>query len=355
MKKIKVIGFVRDTPNGGLSPVNYYRAYLPLRALQELDKRFEVTIFSQAQVGELIRQYGSRSEEILMGRDLYVISRLFTRQYLDRFVDAIHEDGGKVIFDTDDDLTDDYRDLGRGEDFKITIGAMDLVTVSTPFLSKRIHRYVNHKPPILMNHIDFKWFSKESRKAPRTVPGLTVGLVGTASHYDDWIYPVRALRKLAEESTDINLVVAGFFPDYLDDLPNLHQIKPVPYLKYPGMIRQFDIICCSLDPDDMFNKSKSAIKAIEAMSSVRRLSDGRWGGAVPVCTNMPVYRRAVNHMHNGILTSNDGWYDALSEMIHNTKLRNNIAVNGTKWVQKNRDINVGYKSWAKLYKRVSRG
>jgi glycosyltransferase involved in cell wall biosynthesis len=258
------------------------------------------------------------------------------------------------VFDTDDDLTDEFRDLGSGDDFVATIRAMDVVTVSTPYLAERIKKYTSRKPHVLPNHIDFEWFSKVSRECRRRVPGLTVGLIGTASHYDDWIYPVKALARLAEHNRDVTVVVAGYMPDYLREIGAV-ELQGVPYHMYPTLMRQFDVVCCSLDPHDEFNKSKSAIKHLEASAAERVLPNGKIGGAVAVCTDMSVYRRTVNHRKNGMLIPNDGWFDTLDELVRDERLRMTLAENGYKWVRKHRDIKEGYKMWARLYRRLADG
>jgi glycosyltransferase involved in cell wall biosynthesis len=90
------------------------------------------------------------------------------------------------------------------------------------------------------------------------------------------------------------------------------------------------------------------------MSSARRLSNGKIGGAVAVCTDMPVYRRTVNHMHNGMLINNSEWYDALKELIENESLRNQLAYRGHRWARDNRDISRGYRFWKRAYSNLLR-
>jgi glycosyltransferase involved in cell wall biosynthesis len=119
-------------------------------------------------------------------------------------------------------------------------------------------------------------------------------------------------------------------------------------------VRQLDIICCSLDDQDIFNKSKSAVKALEAMASERILPNGRKGGAVPICTDMKLYRRAVNHGYNGYLTSNDQWYETLKRVIENEQERLDVAEKGYKWVKKNRDIRDNHVLWMRTYKKLLR-
>ncbi|NIV37473.1 MAG: hypothetical protein GWN58_51060 [Anaerolineae bacterium] len=189
-------------------------------------------------------------------------------------------------------------------------------------------------------------------RAKRKAEGLTVGFVGTASHYDDWKYPVEALRRIARGHPEVTIVAAGYCPDYLKELPNLLELPPVAYYQYPAIMRQFDIVCCSLDAEDGFNKSKSAIKALEAMAAARALPGGETGGAVPVCTDMKVYRRVVNNRHNGLLTGNDQWYDTLMSLIEDRALRRKLSVQGHQWVQKHRDVATGCRLWGRAYRTM---
>ena len=350
---IKVVTILRDNPaGGGMSPVHYYRAYLPLKALSEICKKeFSISFLKREQLEKLLG-FSKNMESWLLDHDIFYISRLYHTAGLDTFVKTVHNTGGKVIFDTDDDLTDDFRDLGRGEDFKTTLGRMDQVVCSTPYLADRIAPYVGYRPEVCYNHIDVKWFSRVSTTASRIVKGLSVGFVGTASHYGDWRYPVEALVRLAKERKDITITVAGYCPDYLEDLPNTHKIPSVTYTHYPAVVRQFDIICCSLDTEDVFNYSKSSVKALEAMAARRKLPCGGVGGAIPVCTDMTLYRRTVNHGHNGLLTDNDSWYETLSSLIDDKALMRKLSIQGYAWVKKNRNMETGYRSWRKVIKKV---
>lgn len=348
---INIIAFIRAVKVTGISAINMYRAYAPLTALGEHNRHFRVIVLDQNSLREIV---GHDWGDNLLGHDIYVISRLFAGHVgRDEFLEAIREHGGVVVFDTDDDLTDDYRELGRGEDFKGILEGVDAVTVSTPYLAKRLADHSRFKPWVLPNHIDVKWFAQTSMEADRQSDKLTVGLVGTASHYDDWQYPAEALRRIAQKY-DVEIVVAGYMPDYLEDLPNVLELKPVPYFFYPRLMRQFDIVCCSLDVEDGFNLSKSSVKALEAMAAARKLPNGKIGGAVAVCTDMAVYRRTVNHRSNGLLTHNDNWYDTLAQLIEDRPLHYRLAAKGHKWVRQHRNVVSGYRLWAQAYRDILR-
>ena len=349
--RIKVMAFVHVNKDGCLNPVPYYRAYQPLQMMDRYDRQFSVRVLNQDQVRSIIYMSPKRADSLLGDADIFVISRLYRTEGMNGFLDAIHERDGVAVFDTDDDLTESFRELdGKGDEFIDMVRSADMVTVSTPHLSDRMAEYTGSKPVVLPNHVDVDWFARESMAQRRDLRGLTVGFVGTSSHEGDWMYPVEALVKISEENPAVNIVCAGFVPTYLKR-DQVTGVAPVPYSRYPRLVRQFDIVCCSLDPDDGFNQSKSAIKSLESMASARKLSNGRIGGAVPVCTDMPVYRRAVNGK-NGILVKNDEWYDALSMLVEDSVLRENMAYEGHKWVRKYRDARVGYRLWARVYKNL---
>jgi glycosyltransferase involved in cell wall biosynthesis len=331
----------------GLSPISYYRVSLPLTALAEVSD-FEARTINQRELLAGLMYAANASgcaDDFLAGYDAYVISR-FYKDKASEVVDAMHNLGGYAVFDTDDDLTEEHREFyGRGDHFIETVRAMDLVTVSTPYLKERLEGY-NDSVHVLPNHIDTEWFGHVSMSHERMTEGLTVGVVGTKTHYDDWRCVCDPLKRLAEEH-DITVLAAGFQPDYLEWT---QKVTGVPYRAYPALMREFDIVCCALDADDRFNWSKSAIKALEAMAAARELSSGRIGGAVPVCTDMHVYNRVVKDGVNGVLVDNDGWYSALCELINDQQKREALAARGHRWVRRHRDIRDGCRLWGGAYR-----
>jgi len=273
------------------------------------------------------------------------------------FIKSVKGKEAKIVFDTDDDLTDEFRDLGTAEGFLAIARGADAVTVSTPYLAKHMKRHIGHKPHILPNCLDTGWFAKASLKAKRLHKGLTIGFIGTSSHYGDWEIAALGLRQIVKEFPDVTVITAGYCPDYLKELvPGIIDMAPVPYDYYPVLMAQFDVVCCALDPDDGFCKSKSSIKALEAMAAARTLTNGTVGGAIAVATSMPVYRGVVANKHNGLLVKEntaDSWYQTLAKIISDNVLRQKISVQGLKWVKKNRDINTHYKEWDRVLREVA--
>jgi glycosyltransferase involved in cell wall biosynthesis len=352
---MKIVGFIRSMgKEQGISPVSYYRTALPLKALDIYTKHSARSYdqFEMASMFQLALEEGKDPDEPVRGHDVYVLSRLYREDGADDFVGAVHEEGGLLVFDTDDDLTEEYRDLdGRGWEFIEQLKRVDLVTVSTPYLAKRMAKYTDHKPVVLPNHVDFDWFSQTSLLAKRRFDDVTVGVIGTQTHAGDWVFLKDAFRRL-NDMDGVTVLSAGFQPDYMEGYEHL---SGVPYKYYPQLMRQFDIVCCALDPDDGFNLSKSSVKALESMASARRLPNGKIGGAVAVCTDMTLYRRTVNHMHNGLLVDNGDWYEALKMLVEDVRMRTQIAYRGHRWVRGNRDIKSGYRMWKRAYLNLLEG
>ena len=347
---MKIFLPLREDNGGFVSAVQYYRGALPLLTLQNHNEGFEVVAMNSKQVSTMANLEDKVRDKLLSDLDVYWLSRLQRKKGLDLFVKEVHSHGSKIIFDTDDDLTSEHRQLDIENDFLATVKAVDMVTVSTPFLASRMEGHIGYKPTVLPNNLDTSWFAKSSIDSERLSDKVTVGFIGTSSHYDDWKIAEPAVRKLSN-THDVQVLTAGYCPDYLEDIPGVKSLGGVSYPYYPGMMRQFDIVCCVLDEHDIFNHSKSSVKALEAMASARRFSNGKVGGAVPVCTDMKVYRRTVGK-RNGVLIDNDDWYPVLKELVEDSALRQRLAIQGHKWVRKNKDINNHYQKWGKLLRRV---
>lgn len=343
---MKILGMTKvDTKNFALASL---RLIWPFNELNKAGHK--CVVMGEREAEAMIRR---RSYDLVKGYDLYVIQRML-HPHQGRTFEGFRSQGAKVVLELDDDLTDRHRNLGRGQFMQATIDNVDAVTVSTPGLAKLMRDY--GKPVYtLPNHLDVDWFCKVSRKAERVFDGLVIGLVGTKSHWGDWIIVSEALKKIKENYPDVIIACGHYRPPYLEDAlgSDLEMFAGIDYRGYPGMMRQFDIVLCPLDFDDMFNHSKSAIGALDAMAAERPVN-GRAGGAVAVCSNVRVYRRVVNNGSNGVLVRGS-WYDAVAELIEDKALRDGIAVNGLRWVKKNRDIKRGYRAWVKAYAAIMEG
>ena len=339
---MRVLGISKG---GGAMGISVPRLLWPLR---ELNKRPD--FFCRA-VGdtEIRNMILAQTESQLDGYDLYVFSRV-QGQGPCPFEKALAQ-GARFVYETDDDLTDDYRAQGWEPWVRQTVAWCDAVTTSTEPLADQMGRY---KKPVyvLPNYIDTTWYSSVSQSTRRIEDGLTIGLAGTQTHFFDWCEVLEALIHIREKYPHVNVACLGYKPAYMDQVPGLIHFAPVPFQAYPALLRQIDIRLCPLDMKDRFNYSKSDIAAIEAMAAGREVRHKRLGGAIPVCGRGSIYEQSVQDGVNGLLVEDGGWEEGIERLITDKGLRTRLSVQGYNWVRENRDLAQGTRLWAEAYKEI---
>ncbi len=335
---IRGLGLIKK-PLKELGGVEYYRTYLPLREASRYDEEIDLTIIDI----KGMKKY--TNAQMLKGQDFILVSRMYANGYK-KFVDTVHKAGKFILFDVDDDLIT-FLGPRKSQPFKDMLGEVDFVSVTSDYLAKKLSEYTQRLPVVIENFIDYDWFTAQADSVKRFVPGLTVGYTGTRWHWWDWFHTAGALKDLE----DIQPLAQGADVDYLDNyIDGLWKLTPqVPYAGYPQMLSQFDIVMCPLEPTD-FNRCKSAIKAVEAMTV----------GAIPVCSNIEPYRN-LKEAGAPIVMVNDEkvwkeagdveslWREPLKELRDNKEFRLSLSKAGKVWVKAHRDIKVGWKKWAKYF------
>ena len=257
------------------------------------------------------------------------------------FCEYLRQAGKIVVWETDDDYSNEYLQVLKGDAFRVA-QASTALTVSTPHLREQMEKHVDRPVYLLQNCIDLRFWDSVQYK--RIVPSPSIGLIGTPTHYDDWQIVAPVLERIAEEYPAVHFVVGGFLPDYLQDLPRLHYLEPCPYRAYPAMVHQVDIGLAPLIAGDKFNWSKSAIKAMEYWCS----------GAAVVASNAPPYQRVVNG-DTGFLADNDDrddWYRCIKALLDCPNLRTAMAADGRKWVARNRSMKNNAILWWAVYEEL---
>lgn len=164
----------------GLMGTAAYRAVWPIQALNETSHFSNCVVASHDEVEHILK---TQQLHLLAGYDLYMIQRMpLPPQGAGVFVRGLRNLGGKaIVFDVDDDLTNEHRDVGYDGWVEAMVSHCDAVTVSTPALGKQMERY--GKPIyVLPNHIDTDWFTTVSQGAERVFPGLVIGTVAGRTH-----------------------------------------------------------------------------------------------------------------------------------------------------------------------------
>ena len=290
-----------------------------------------------------------------MGFDLYVIGRIVgpTRGRNPYYFKESPEQ--KVILEIDDDLTGEHRDIGVHPWLNDMMPYVDAVTVSTKPLQRQMIKVYGKPAYVLPNYLRTDFYTDISASATRDIDTLTIGLVGTKTHWADWALVVEPLIRLKKKHGDKISILAGHYhPNYLKAIPGIRFLPGFPYEVYPSLLRQVDIRLCPLESNEPFNDSKSPIAALEAMSSARPVGNTA-GGAIPVCSNHLVYRGAVNNRNNGYLVKDDQWFDALDMLVSDERTRNRISVQGHSWVRKHADIKDHADEWRSVYAQIAGG
>jgi glycosyltransferase involved in cell wall biosynthesis len=268
-----------------------------------------------------------------------------------------------VVLEYDDDYWTDSRDLGYDYQdlLRQLLAEVDAVTVSTPHLRKLVQRYAPGVPVYVLPNC-VMWGEWQDRERWDTWPedSVVLGLTGSQTHHEDWRVLEAVLPRVLNKYGQVCLLVGGFTPDYLEGLKDQFPDRVVfaearPYGDYPEMVRQSDITLCPVIPDDEFNLSKSAIKAIEGMAASRPVN-GHMGGSVPITSDLYYYRRVTGGHKRGLTIphTEDAWYEAITTLVTDDDKRMRMAKKGRSWVHQNRRIETQWSLWWDAYRGIHR-
>ena len=253
------------------------------------------------------------------------------------------------------DLEYDYYDL-----FYEFIQHGDAFTVSTDYLKRIVNKYAPGKPVFVLPNC-VMWSEWQDRERWDTLPedAVILGLTGSKTHLEDWKVLETVLPRILKEHRQAFYLAGSFLPDYLQPLMDQFPdqalyVPPVLYGEYPDLIRQADIVLCPVFPEDEFNWSKSAIKAIEGLAASRQLPNGQMGGAVPITSDLYYYRRVTGGNKRGLTIEHtpEAWYDAITHLLTNESTRWQMAKKGRSWVYQNRSIEQQWSLWWNAYRTI---
>jgi len=341
MRIMRILGFTRGTGWNEMDCVQYYRCYLPLREVNRSAVGIEAQMIGSEQLV-------GKTDDELGDRDIYIMSRMYHVDCEGFMVEA-HRRGALVVLDSDDDLTETYRLVSsRGEGFKRVLGKVDYVTTSTQVLADLFDHYTQKPTTVLKNCIDTAWMESVAGKSRRVFEGITIGFTGSPTHWGDWYIPAVPLARIVRDF-DVVSLVHGEFPRYLrwiTDADHMHLLSSVPFSLYPTMLRQFDIVLCSVDTKDEFSRGKSAVKALECLSL----------GIVPICSPFGPYLEIAEQGAPVWIVpeqTRDAWYEAMRDLLLDEERRLKLRSTGAAWVRVNKDMCVsGWKDWANFYRSI---
>lgn len=353
MNKVLAIFAGAKRPLGGCE---IYRVTMPFHYLEQrghwkADWAFFDDLFAQAQ------RYGSTYwYHLLTTYDLFVFPRFYTRPEhegsLKELMSVFRDLGKPVIYEVDDDYTNRYRVVVDGNAMDVA-RECNAITVTTPYLAQLMKLEAGIEPYVLPNCFAPDAWYPLPRGTFRDESKVTIGLTGSATHAEDWRVLETVLPKVLENDK-AHLILMGYHPDYLKDLPNTTYLPGLPYDKYAQIIQRCDIILTPLN-EDGFNLGKSPLKAIEGMAA-RRMVNGHIAGAAVISSDHPVYRLAVQHNKTGIVTPHaaDAWLDYIQTLVHDDKFRQQLQIQGHEWVGKHHDISKKWSLWQNAYDAILR-
>lgn len=336
---IKVLSYLNVQDKNEVDGVQFYRQVAPLQALTWLPD-FEVKCLTEPDLMKIVRD---GDDNVLSGFDIYAYPRMVHGD-CEEFLDKIHSDGGQLVIDADDDLTEDYRLVsGHGDIYKETLGMVDYVICSTQALADRLAPLTTFPPYVCRNHVNVEWMQRVVASGERIVGGLTVGFSGSPTHWGDWYVPSVAYQRICRDYKVVALL-HGEMPSYMFHTHNERvEMEGVPYYMYPAALSQFDILLCAVDANDRFNDGKSNVKALEAMAV----------GAVPVCSDFPAYNDLAADGAPIIIAehTHEGWYSAIASLLDSPRKLKELKEAGSEYVQRH-DIKIGVQQWADTYREI---
>lgn len=172
----------------------------------------------------------------------------------------------KIVLEFDDDLWNlegtnaiahRFFDQDMQERAKANLAVADQVTTTTDFLAERLSEYTTAPIEVIPNHIN-RWVTEHQPQ--RRDDSVTIGYAGSATHAGDWEELRTELKRFASRARDVDLHLMG---------NNLTEGWPRARFTWwkndiDSYVRSIDfhIGLAPLRPS-LFNKSKSALKAIE--------------------------------------------------------------------------------------------
>ena len=334
-----------------------YRGNMPIHFLNANSKKWQGAWVYFDELQRQYREYGAEAWiQTMIGFDVFVFPRLFipnddSRDFLVKLFDTIRKFGGKIVYEVDDDFTNEHRHVVDGD--AIAAASMaDAITVTTNHLGRLMQERTGRPYHVLPNYIDPNLWNTPEGGAQKKVSHPIIGLTGSRSHENDWKIMADVFPAL-ESQYDVSFLIMGYHPEYLAGLKMANFVPTMPYGDYSHIIKACDIIITPVDPTDKFNDSKSAIKAIEGISAHRTVK-GQPAGAAVVSTNNLVYSAVIQHEKTGLLVEHtpEAWYLALERLIIDEPFRHTLQFNGYKYVWKMFDISKQWVKWERAFDSI---
>lgn len=294
---------------------------------------------------EILRGYDFNDRlvhlEVVDKADLVLIQRDFCKDYATytKIISLLKSQKKPLVIDLDDNLFElpaNHPDRLTGYYAESLLpllqGIMDadLVTVPTKPLRDYLIPY-NKNIMIIPNYLDDSLWKLSPPKPPNNDSAkIVIGYMAGPSHRPDLQMILPALQKILEKYP--GLIRFNFWGiDAPIELESYSQVNwyPTQTFRYDAFITAFqtmyaDIMVAPLC-DNLFNSCKSPIKFLEYGAI----------GVPGIYSRMHPYKNMVDNGKDGFLASTIyEWVDAMSTLIENPALRQNLAVNAQRKILK---------------------
>jgi Glycosyl transferases group 1 len=306
----------------------------------------------------LTARLASRFEGCLLARMSWPAGQ---RRLVESALREAHDGGRFWVYDCDDDLfgqesserlvamdwtegrSVDELEAAR-HDRVWALRVCDGVTVTTPYLAAVVRSLTDRPVCVVPNAIDVHWFRGVVRATRRQIPGLTIGWAGGKRPEQDVAVMAEAWARITSRYRHVRFVVGGYLPDSIRERVPADRLAFIPWLpleRYPAMLAQIDIACCSVT-DTPFNRAKTSIKAWEAALA---------GSAVVATPTL--YGEVIEDRRTGRLASTvDQWESAVAELIERPALRLMLARRLVRVVEKDHALEPNLWRWPAAWSTI---
>lgn len=234
------------------------------------------------------------------------------------------------------------QNIRRRDLFRASFKAADMVSATTEILKDKLSN-INPNSIVLPNLVDFEQYPEVTHVKKE----VRIGWQGGSSHYEDLYIVADAIKRILRKHSHVKFIfwgdlrMYGLFKDCPIERVECHQwVKQVVY-PYKLACMNLDIGICPI-LDNEFNYNKSAIKWME-YSVVR---------SATVASNIPPYSPVITDGETGLLVGEDGWFDALDELVQNKEKRERLANNAFDDVHTNHNANTKAHLWLNAYESI---
>lgn len=264
--------------------------------------------------------------------NIAVVQRLCSKENFET-IKMFKKLGIKIVYDLDDDMwsVPSYnpvypymKQILPG--FRICGVHADVITVSTQHLKVMVQENIGKNCPkveVVENALDFDWFKPLKEEYRKDKKGrVIVGWAGTDTHSEDIAKVFNLIPELLRELPEMNFEVAGIAPpDWFAEFGDrVRQRDFVPISEYPSYLAsyQWDLSLAPLS-NHRFNKSKSALKQIEAATSKIPCIGSKIAPYSNFCGHSPLLKKAA------LAESPQEWKEKIRALVKDSSYREQVG------------------------------